>query len=331
MSRRPDPPPQLFALDASQALGQPVADALRLPLSDHLERDFDDGEHKARPLTSVRGRNVFVIQSLYADEAQSVNDKLCRLLFFLGAVKDAAARHVTAVVPYLCYARKDRKTKSRDPVTTRYVARLFEAVNVDRVMTVDVHNLAAYQNAFRCATEHLEARSLFVNYFATALDAQDLVVVSPDAGGVKRVERFREGLSAVIGTDVPMAFVEKKRSSGVVSGGTLVGPVAGRTALIMDDLIGTGTTLVQAATACREAGAEAVHAAATHGLFVGDAAAKLAHDALDSVVVTNTVPPFRLDETPTRAKIQVLDASGLLAEAIRRTHTGGSIVDLMST
>ncbi len=330
MPRPADPPPQLFALDASQAIGQRIADALQLPLSDHLERDFDDGEHKARPLTSVRGRNVFVIQSLYADDVQSVNDKLCRLLFFLGAVKDAAARRVTAVVPYLCYARKDRKTKSRDPVTTRYVARLFEAMEVDRIVTMDVHNLAAYQNAFRCATEHLEARSLFVNHFATQLDAQDLVVVSPDAGGIKRVERFQEGLSTVIGTAVPTAFVEKKRSSGVVSGGTLVGPVEGRTAIIIDDLIGTGTTLVQAAAACREAGAEAVHAAATHGLFVGDAAEKLAHDALDSIIVTNTVPPFRLGDTPVRGKIQVLDASGLLAEAVHRIHTDGSIVDLLS-
>lgn len=325
-----DAPPQLFALDASRDIGQRIADALRLPLSDHLERDFDDEEHKARPLTSVRGRDVYVIQSLYADDARSINDKLCRLLFFLGAVKDAAAQRVTAIVPYLCYARKDRKTKPRDPVTTRYVARLFEAMEVDRVVTMDVHNLAAYQNAFRCATEHLEARSLFVNYFATELDAQDVVVVSPDVGGIKRAEHFREGLSEVIGAEVPTAYVEKKRSSGVVSGGTLVGPVEGRTALILDDLISTGTTVVQAAAACQEAGAEAVHAAATHGIFGGDAPEKLAHDALDGIVIANTIPPFRLDGTPVRDKVEVLNASGLFAEAIHRLHTGGSIVDLLS-
>lgn len=330
MAQPSDVLPQLFALDASRGMGQRIADALQLPLSDHLERVFDDGEHKTRPITSVRGRDVFVIQSLYADDAQSVNDKLCRLLFFLGAIKDAAARHVTAVVPHLCYARKDRKTKPRDPVTTRYVARLFEAMDVARVVTMDVHNLSAYQNAFRCATEHLEARSLFVNYFATELSAQEVVVVSPDAGGIKRAEHFREGLSQVLGDPVPAAFVEKKRSGGVVSGGTLVGPVEGRTAIILDDLISTGTTIVQAAIACQAAGAATVYAVATHGLFVGDAAEKLAHEALHRIVVANTIPPFRLDDTPVRDKLEVLDASGLFAEAIHRIHTGGSIVDLLS-
>ena len=311
-------------------MGQRIADALQLSLSDHLERAFDDGEHKARPLISVRGRDVFVIHSLYAADEQSVNDKLCRLLFFLGAVKDAAARRVTAVVPYLCYARKDRQTKPRDPVTTRYVAQLFEAVGVDRVVTMDVHNLSAYQNAFRCTTEHLEARSLFVNHFATQFDGQDVVVVSPDVGGIKRVEHFRAGLSTVLGRPVPMAYVEKKRSEGVVSGGTLVGHVEGCTAIILDDLISTGTTIAQAATACQQGGAKAVYAAATHGVFVGDAAEKLALDALDGLVVTDTIPPFRLEGTPVRDKVDVLSTVGLFAEAIQRMHTDGSLVDLMS-
>ena len=130
---------------------------LAIDPSPHEERECEDGEHKARPLISVRGKNVFVVQSLYGDDRQSGNDKLCRLLFSIDALKDAAAARVTAVVPYLAYARKDRKTKPRDPVTTRYVAALFEAVGIDTVMTLDVHNLAAFQNAFRCRPEHLEA------------------------------------------------------------------------------------------------------------------------------------------------------------------------------
>lgn len=324
-----DASPQLFALDASRPLGQRIAEALQLPLSDHEERTFDDGEHKARPLTSVRGRDVFVIHSLYAGAAQSINDKLCRLLFFLGAVRDAAAARVTAVVPYLAYARKDRKTQPRDPVTTRYVARLFEAVEVDRVVTMDVHNLAAFQNAFRCATDHLEARSLFVNRFATQFDAEDVVVVSPDVGGIKRAERFREGLRTVVGRPVTAAYVEKKRSGGGVSGGALVGEVAGRAVILLDDLISTGTTMVQAARACREAGARAVYAAATHGVFGSEAPETLADAALDSVVVTNTIPPVRLEGTPVREKVDVLDATGLIAEAIRRLHHGDSIADLL--
>ena len=146
----------LFALGASREFGARVAAALDMPLAAHEERAFEDGEHKWRPLVSVRGRDVFVVHSLYGDDAESANDKLCRLLFFIGALKDAAAARVTALVPYLCYARKDRKTKPRDPVTTRYLAALFEAVGTDGIVTLDVHNLAAYQNAFRCRTEHLE-------------------------------------------------------------------------------------------------------------------------------------------------------------------------------
>ena len=131
----------LFTLHTSHAFGEQVSERLGVPLSPHEEREFEDGEHKARPLVSVRGKDVFVIQSLYGDPQHSVNDKLCRLWFFLGALRDASAARLTAVVPYLCYARKDRKSKSRDPVTTRYVATLFEAIGVDRVVTLDVHNV----------------------------------------------------------------------------------------------------------------------------------------------------------------------------------------------
>src|SRR5688572_6269797 len=149
----------VFALNASRDFGEKISAHLSISLTEHEEREFEDGEHKARPLASVRSKDVFVIQSLYGDSQQTVNDKLCRLLFFLGALRDASAERITAVIPYLCYARKDRKSKSRDPVTTRYVAALFEAVGADRVVTLDVHNLAAYQNAWRIRADHLEARN----------------------------------------------------------------------------------------------------------------------------------------------------------------------------
>jgi len=148
---------RLFALNAGRDFAASVSRHLGVSLAEHEERDFEDGEHKSRPLENVRGKDVFVIQSLFGDRRQSVNDKLCRLLFFLGALRDASAARVTAVVPYLCYARKDRKSQPRDPVTTRYVAELFEAVGTDCILTMDVHNLAAYQNAFRCRADHLEA------------------------------------------------------------------------------------------------------------------------------------------------------------------------------
>src|ERR1019366_8766802 len=128
-----------------------------------------DGEHKARPLHDVRGHDAFVLHSLHGDPTQSANDKLCRLLFFCGALKDAGAAQVTAVTPYLCYQRKDRRTKPRDPIITRYVAALFEAMRIDRVVTLEVHNLAAFENAFRCPTWHIESAPLLAAHFAPLL------------------------------------------------------------------------------------------------------------------------------------------------------------------
>jgi ribose-phosphate pyrophosphokinase len=282
-------------------------------------------------LVNVRGQDVFVIQSLYSDTQHSVNDKLCRLLFFLGALRDASAARLTAVVPYLCYARKDRKSQPRDPVTTRYVATLFEAMGVDRVLTLDVHNLAAFQNAFRSHTDHLEAKKLFIDYFMPLVRQKEVVVVAPDVGGIKRAEDFRQTLSTALGRPIPSAFMEKYRRGGVVSGETVVGDVAQRTAIIIDDLISSGTTLVRTAEACRAGGAEAIYAAASHGAFVGKASAVLTHPALEKVVVTNTIPPFRLDPNLVSTKLVVLDTAALFAAAITRIHTGGSIVELLES
>jgi len=319
-----------FALDGSRAFGEQVSRELGIALSPHEEREFEDGEHKARPLVSVRGRDVYVLHSLYADAAQSGNDKLCRLLFFIGALKDASAARVTAVAPYLAYARKDRKSKARDPVTTRYVASLFEAVGVDAVVTLDVHNLAAFQNAFRCCSENLEANKLFVAHLAPFLRDKEVVVVAPDAGGIKRAEQFRLRLARALGRPVAAAFAEKHRSEGVVSGELLVGDVAGKHAIVIDDLISSGGTLIRTAHACRQRGAQSVRAAATHGLFMGDANTVLADDALEHIVVTDTVPPFRLNDK-VRAKVTVLDSAGLFAQAISRLHCGGSITELMES
>lgn len=320
---------RLFALTESRSFGDSIGAALDLPLSAHEERDFEDGEHKTRPLENVRGCEVFVIQSLYSEPGKSVNDKLCRLLFFIGALKDASAQSVTAVLPYLSYARKDRKTKARDPVTTRYVAQLLEAVGTDRVLTLDVHNLAAFQNAFRCPTDHLEAKNLFVEHFAASVRDLEVVVVSPDVGGVKRAEQFREALSHRLNRPAGSAFMEKQRSAGIVSGEALVGNVKGKVAIIIDDMISTGGTISRTAHACRAQGAQSVYAAASHGIFVGKADQVVADPALDSLVVTNTLPPFRLDPELVRNRLAVLDIAPLFADAIRRIHNGGSIVDLL--
>jgi ribose-phosphate pyrophosphokinase len=284
-----------------------------------------------RPLINVRGKDVFVIQSLYGDGRWSVNDKLCRLLFFLGALRDASAERVTAVVPYLCYSRKDRKSKPRDPVTTRYVASLFEAVGVDHILTMDVHNLAAFQNAFRIRTDHLEAKKLLVDYFAPLVQREKVVVVSPDTGGVKRAEEFRKALTCALDREVSSAFMEKYRSDGVVSGEAVIGEVAGKVAIIIDDLISSGTTLRRAAESCRARGAKTVYAAASHGVFSDIAGQVLSTTALEKIVITDTIPPFRLDPDLASNKLAIVDAARLFAEAIERIHSNGSIVDLLET
>jgi ribose-phosphate pyrophosphokinase len=320
---------RLFALHVTDDLGRQIAAALGQPLASHEERDFEDGEHKARPLDNVRDADVYVVQSLHGGPAESANDKLCRLLFFIAALKDAGAARVTAVAPYLCYARKDRRTKPNDPVTIRYVASLFEAVGTDVVVTLDVHNPSAFENAFRRPTVALTAAPLFVDY-ARTLSQDSLCVVSPDPGGVKRAELFREALESDIGKPVGKAFADKHRSAGVVTGDLFVGDAAGATAVVIDDLISTGGTLQRAARAARKAGARRVIALVTHGLFMPGAAEAIADPAIDRLVVTDTVPPFRLDANAPRHKIDTVGATPLLAAAIRRLHEGQSVTDLMA-
>ncbi len=316
---------RLFALGPTQPFGARVAGALGLELDPHEFRRFEDGEHKTRPLVSVRGADVFVIDSLHSDASESVNDKLCRLLFFLGALRDASAARITAVLPYLCYARKDQRTKSGDPVITRYLAALFEAVGVDRIVTLDVHNLAAYDNAFRCIAEHLEARPLLIEHLLQTPPDGDLVVLSPDVGGMKRAEAFRQTLEKALDRTVDIGSMEKQRSGGVVSGTRLFAEVRERTVILVDDLIATGTTLVRAARAAHDNGARQVIAVASHGLFVPSAAQVLSDPALDRIVVTDTLPPARLLGTPVAAKLELVDSSGLFAEAIGRIHAGQAL------
>ena len=318
----------LFSLKSGSDYAEKVARHLGVPVSEHEEREFEDGEHKSRPLVNVRNRHVFVVQSLHGDDQYTVNDKLCRLLFFIGALRDAGAGRITVMVPYLAYARKDRKTKPRDPVTTRYIAMMFEAVGIDRMVTMDVHNLAAYQNAFRSPTDHLEARPLFVDYFGQLLLGEELAVMSPDAGGVKRAVAFRDALAKATNKLVPTVFMEKQRSGGVVSGEAVVGDVDGRAVVIIDDLISTGTTMLRAAKAARKLGATKVYAAATHGVFTSGANDVLGDPTFEKVVITDTIPPLRLRQSIIDSRLLILDSAALFAEAIKRIHTGGSLIEL---
>jgi|ERR1017187_7849142 ribose-phosphate pyrophosphokinase len=320
---------KLFALNNSSDFGELVAKQLCINLSAHEERNFEDGEHKSRPLENVRNQDVFVIHSLYSDTTQSVNDKLCRLLFFIGALKDAFAKKVTAVVPYLCYARKDRKTKSRDPVTTRYIARLFEAAGADSIVTMDVHNVQAFQNAFRIPAENLEAKKLFADYLTPLVKDEEPVIMSPDFGGIKRAEQFQQTLGKKLNRELPVVFMEKYRSGGVVSGERMSREVKDKTVIIVDDLISTGGTIARAAAACKKSGAKKVLALATHGIFTGRPDETLQEDVLQQIITTNTIPPFRLEHTRIKEKLTVLNVAPFFAEAIKRMQEGGSITELL--
>jgi ribose-phosphate pyrophosphokinase len=326
----PAPHLQLFALGTRRGFGEGVARHLGCELASHEERKFDDGEHKTRPLAEVGGRDVFVIDCPGGETDGSPNDRLVRLLFFIGALRDAGAGRITAVAPYLAYSRKDRRTKARDPVTTRYVASLFEAVRTDAIITIEVHNVSAFENAFRrCRPEHVSTAGILADHFASRLTEGPIAVVSPDAGGAKRAELFRRELERRTGRTVGKALLEKHRSSGVVSGSLFAGDVAGATAIVIDDLISSGGTLVRAATACRERGATKVIAAAAHGLFTGGAPELFGPAGPDEVIITDTVPlPPHLDRGAA-SKLTVVDSFKLVAEVIARTHRGEAVSDLL--
>jgi len=323
MSSAPSRSLLLFGLEGSRDIAGAIAAELGVALAPHEEQEFEDGEHKARPSESVRGADVFVVHSLYGQPGQSGNDKLCRLLFFIGAVRDAGAASVTAVVPHLCYGRKDRRSREGDPVTTRYVAQLFESLGTDGVITLDAHNQAGSENAFRCRFESISAWPLFAARLAALAGSDPVAVLSPDAGGWKRADAMRLALEHQLGRPVDLGLMEKRRVHGAVTGGhALLGEVAGRTVVLIDDLIATGTTLVRAAEAAHAGGARRVLAAATHGLFVEGAPERFANAGFERVLVCDSIPPFRIAGSALEAQTEVLSCAPLLAAAVRRWHGG---------
>lgn len=317
----------VLSLACGAELARAVADRLDTVPLPVEERGFEDGEHKIRPLDSVRGRDLYLVQSLHGEPDLSADEKLVRTLFLAAALRDHGAARITLVAPYLAYARKDRRTKLRDPVSIRYLAQLVEAVGIERVVALDVHNPAAFENAFRVETVHLEARGLFVRHLIATLADRPLAVVSPDAGGVKRAEALRRSLETALARPVPLALMEKHRSAGVVSGEAFAGEVEGRVALVLDDLVSTGGTMLRCAAACRARGAVEVRAVATHGLFTGEAARIVDDPAIAGWLITDSVPAFRLPDAA-RARLVALPIAPLLAEAIRRLHHDGPVEEL---
>jgi ribose-phosphate pyrophosphokinase len=321
--------PLVFAPGESRALGEAASERAGIELAALEEREYEGGEFKLRPLQPVRDRTVFVLQSLAGTQEAPIAQRLIRLLFLLQGLRDAGADRVVAVIPYLAYARKDRRTKPRDPVYTRYVAQLIEAAGTDRVVALDVHNASSIDNAFRIPVDHLSALPMMAAHFTQHLPAGKLAVASPDIGGIKRAQIFRELLERKTGREVELVFVEKRREGGAVSGGAIVGNVSGRAVVVLDDLCASGATLLRAAAALRAAGATSVHATVTHTPIETGLAALVAAEDIAQVVVTDSVGYVpNLGASSHREKITLLSAGELLGCAMARMVSGDSLAPL---
>ncbi len=319
--------PLLLALAGSETLGRAVAEAAGAEFAVADEREFERGEHKARCPVSVRGRDVAVLHRVHGEvEGTSVNDRLLRLWFLTASVRDAGARSVTVCAPYLPYARKDRRTRARDPLGSRYVAQHFEASGANRIVVIEPHDLAAFENAFRIEAIALPLAPLLLDWLATRAPAGPFAIVSPDVGGTKRAQRLRELLGRRLGLEFGFAFVEKRRASGVLSGELLVGNVDGATCLLLDDLISSGTTLARAAAACRKGGARAAWVAAAHPLFLPEAAGTLSGTAVERILVTDSVPVAA--EVAAQLPLETLPLGPYLGATLDRIWRGGSVSEL---
>jgi ribose-phosphate pyrophosphokinase len=306
---------RFFDLTPGHGLGEAVANAAGTTAAATELRVFGGGEHKLRPLESVRGGDVYVFATLHAQDGLSANDLLIRLLFFLAACRDHGAARVTAVVPCLPYARKDRVTKARDPLSFRYVAQLLESIGFDALVTVETHNLSALQMAFRKPVVHVDTALLFSAEIALRAGTGGIVVASPDGGGIKRAELLRQAVEQRLNRPVGFAMMEKHRSQGVVSGALFAGDVAGCEVYLVDDMIESGGTLRRAAAACHARGAAAVHLLAGHLMPPGDLSALTGDAAIASVTVLDTaVRPA--------GPARVLSVAPTLGRVIRSLHLG---------
>jgi ribose-phosphate pyrophosphokinase len=298
-------------------LAERIAEKLDLELNGVELVEFPGGELYARYLESVRGADMFIVQSL----GQPVNENLMQMLIMIDAAKRASAKRIVAVIPWYAYSRQDRKTKPREPITARLVANMIQAAGAERVMTMDLHT-GQIEGYFTFPVDHLTAMHTFVDYFVDQgfKDADDAVVVAPDTGEVKVAKQLAGHLR------LPWAIVNKMRDRPDRSEVThVIGDVAGKRVLMIDDIIATGGTLVNAAARLVEDGATEVRAAATHGELSGDAYEKIEDSLIKEVVVTDTLP---LKSGRPRSKIKTLTIAPILASTIKNVFTDESVSEV---
>jgi ribose-phosphate pyrophosphokinase len=300
--------------NANRPLAHEISQVLKVPLTDSLVGRFSEGEIRVKINENVRGKDVFVIQPT----CPPTNDHLMELLIMIDAIRRASARRITAVIPYYGYARQDRKDQPRVPITAKLVANLITTAGTDRVLTMDLH-AGQIQGFFDIPLDHLYAINVFEGYIRSKRLKQ-LVVVSPDVGGIKTARAYAKRLRA------GLAVVDKRRDSPEATEVMhILGEVAGKTCLLVDDLIATGSSLVEAAAALQREGATEVLACVTHPILSGSARERIAHSPLKELIVTNTVP---IAPAGRQSKITILSVAALLSEAIQRIHYEQSISSL---
>ena len=316
MEHYSDPNLKIFALSSNRPLAQKIADQVGVELGKVSVTHFSDGEIKINIDESIRGDHVYIVQST----SYPVNDNLMELLIMIDALRRASAKTINVVLPYYGYARQDRKAQSREPITAKLVANMITQAGADRVLTLDLH-AAQIQGFFDIPVDHLLGAPLLANYFLeNNFKDKDIVVVSPDHGGVTRARKLAEFLHA------PIAIIDKRRpKANVAEVMNIIGDVKGKVAVLIDDMIDTAGTITLAAQAIKDAGALEVYACCTHPVLSGPALDRLNASVIKEVVVTDSI---QVPEEKTGGKIVQVSVDQLMAEAIRRIHENRSVSPL---
>jgi ribose-phosphate pyrophosphokinase len=302
---------KIIAGNANPKLAQEICKYLKMPLGDTLVTTFSEGEIRVKINENVRGKDVFIIQPT----CPPVNNNLMELLVIIDALRRASAKRITAVLPYFGYARQDRKDQPRVPITAKLVANLITTSGADRILTVDLH-AGQIQGFFDIPMDHLYAVNVFVNHIKK-IKLKNIVIVSPDVGGIKTARAYAKKFEA------PLAIVDKRRiSEEDTEAMNILGDIKGKSVIIVDDLVSTASSLVEAALALKKQGAKEIYAAITHPVLSGPAIKRISDSSIKKLFVTNTIP---VENGKKHKKIEVLSIAPLLAEAIKRIHNEESV------